>query len=145
MTLKRIFSVPQLSTFSDISVLLTRVVTGVAFMLHGWPKIQKPFGWMGEDGFAPGIFQALAALAEFGGGLVLIVGVLTPLASLGIAATMIVAFVSHAIMWGHPFVAKGGGPSYELATGYFCIALLLIAVGPGRFSLDRALFGTKRA
>jgi len=119
------------------------VVAGLAFMLHGWGKIQNPFGWMGPDAFAPGVFQALAAVSEFGGGLAWVLGLLTPLAALGIASTMSVAFYVHAIMRGDPFIASGGGGAYELATVYFCIAVLLIALGPGRLSLDRALFGSR--
>ncbi len=141
MDFKRHFTVPDHTALANVSLLLIRVVGGVAFMLHGWGKIQNPFGWMGPDAFAPGFFQALAALAEFGGGLAWILGLLTPLASLGIAATMGVAFFYHAVMRGDPFVASGGGGSYELAAVYFCIAVLLIAVGPGRLSLDRTIFG----
>lgn len=141
MTIRRLLSVPQNPGLVDIALLLLRTVAGLAFMFHGWSKIQNPFGWMGPDSFAPGLFQALAALAEFGGGLAWILGLLTPVASLGIAATMGVAFWFHAVMRGDPFVASGGGGSYELAALYLCIALLLLAVGPGRISLDRALFG----
>ncbi len=143
MNLRAFFSVPKHSTFADFALLLLRVVAGVAFMLHGWGKIQNPFGWMGPDAFAPGVFQALAALSEFGGGLALVIGLLTPLASLGIASTMAVAFFFHAVVRNDPFVAKGGGSSYELAVVYFCIAVLLIAMGPGRLSLDRMLFGPR--
>ena len=143
MNIKRLFSVPEQSTLADLALLLIRVVAGFAFMLHGWGKIQNPFGWMGPDGFAPGIFQALAALSEFGGGLAWILGLLTPLASLGIACTMAVAFSFHAVVRGDPFVSMTGGPSFELAAVYFCIALLLIAMGPGRSSLDRKLFGPR--
>jgi len=143
VNIKRNFSVPQHSTFSDFALLLIRVVAGVAFMLHGWGKIQNPFGWMGPDAFAPGVFQALAAVSEFGGGLAWVLGLLTPLASAGIASTMAVAFYMHAIMRGDPFVASGGGSSYELAAVYFCIAVLLIAMGPGRLSVDRGLFGRR--
>jgi putative oxidoreductase len=143
VSIKRLFSVPAHSTFSDVALLLIRVVAGLAFMLHGWGKIQNPFGWMGPDAWAPGVFQALAALSEFGGGLALVLGLLTPLASLGIASTMAVAFYMHAIVWGDPFVASGGGGAYELSAVYFCIAVLLIAMGPGRLSLDRMLFGTR--
>ena len=142
MNFRKFFSVPERSTFPDIALLLIRVVAGLAFMMHGWGKIQNPFGWMGPDPFAPGIFQALAAISEFGGGLAWIIGLLTPLASAGIAATMSVAFFFHAVMKGDPFVGKGG-PSYELAALYFCVALLLIAVGPGRLSVDRQLFGPR--
>jgi putative oxidoreductase len=143
MDIKRPFSVPEHSTFTDLALVLIRVVAGLAFMLHGWGKIQNPFGWMGPDAFAPGIFQALAALSEFGGGLAWILGLLTPLASLGIACTMAVAFSLHAVVRGDPFVAVSGGPSSELAAVYFCIPVLLIAMGPGRLSFDRKLFGPR--
>lgn len=143
MNIKRFHSVPGYSTFADVALLAIRVVVGVAFMMHGWSKIQHPFNWMGPGAFAPGVFQALAAISEFGGGLAWILGLLTPLASLGIAATMAVAFSTHAFLRGDPFVSTKGGPTSELAAVYFCIALLLIAMGPGRFSLDRKLFGRR--
>lgn len=143
MTIRRIFSVADRPLALDLALFLLRCVAGLAFMLHGWPKIQNPLGWMGPDAFAPGVFQALAAVAEFGGGLAWILGLLTPLASLGIACTMAVAFSMHAFMRGDPFVASGGGASYELALVYFCVAMLLLAAGPGRVSLDRALFGRR--
>lgn len=143
MKLTRWFAVPDQSTPADLALLALRFVGGVAFMIHGWGKIQNPFGWMGPDAFAPGIFQALAAVAEFGGGLAWVLGLLTPLASAGIAATMVVAAAFHGVMRGDPFVAKGGGASYELAAVYLCVALLLMALGPGRLALDRALFGRR--
>ena len=143
MKIRRFITVSRHSAFVDVTLLLIRVVAGLAFTIHGWGKIQNPFGWMGPDGFAPGIFQALAAIAEFGGGLAWILGLLTPLASLGILSTMAVAFSFHACMRGDPFVSITGGPSSELAALYFSIALLLFATGPGRFSLDRTLFGPR--
>lgn len=143
MEIKKLFAVPEYTTTSDLTLLIIRVVGGAAFMLHGWGKIQNPFTWMGPDSFAPGMFQALAALSEFGGGLAWILGLLTPLASLGVASTMVGATWFHAINRGDPFVSKGGESSYELAAIYLCIALVFVALGPGRFSLDRALFGRR--
>jgi putative oxidoreductase len=124
----------------SLGLLVLRVVAGVAFMFHGWSKINNPFGWMGEGAPIPGILQALAAVSEFGGGLAWILGLLTPLASLGILCTMAVAASTH-IMRGDPFV--GMGASYELALVYFAVALLLLLNGPGRFSLDALLFGRR--
>jgi len=143
MKIKKFWAIAGHSTFADVELLLIRVVAGLAFTMHGWGKMQNPFGWMGPDGFAPGIFQALAAISEFGGGLAWILGLLTPFASFGILATMAVAFWFHAFMRGDPFVSMTGGPAFELAALYFSIALLLIATGPGRFSLDRKLFGSR--
>jgi len=143
VNLKGVYKVREHSTFADAALLLIRIVAGLAFTIHGWGKIQNPFGWMGPDAFAPGFFQALAAVSEFGGGLAWILGLLTPLASFGIACTMAVAFSYHAFMRGDPFVSMTGGPAFELAALYFSLALLLMAAGPGRFSLDQRLFGPR--
>jgi putative oxidoreductase len=142
--MKRYFSVPAHSTFGDLSLLLLRLVAGAAFMMHGWGKIQHPFNWMGPDAPVPGILQALAAISEFGGGLAWILGLLVPLASLGIACTMAFATFFHAVQQKDPFVASGPGmASYELAALYLCIALVLIGIGPGRYSLDRQIFNSR--
>lgn len=131
----------------SVSLLLLRLVMGVAFVFHGWPKIQNPMGWMGSEASVPAILQALAALAEFGGGIALVVGLLTRLASLGIMSNMIVALGMVHLPHGDPFVSKMGGPSYELAAIYLACAVLFLILGPGRFSLDAILFrrplGTK--
>jgi putative oxidoreductase len=113
----------------SFGLLAIRIVAGIAFVLHGWPKVRDPFAWMGKA--TPRAFQALAAVAEFGGGLAWILGLLTPLASLGIACTMAVAIGRHVLIRRDPFL---GG--YELASVYFCVALLLLNCGPGRFSID---------
>ena len=64
----------------DVVLLLIRLVMGYAFILHGWGKIQNPMGWMGPDATVPGVLQLLAAVSEFGGGIALIIGLLTRLA-----------------------------------------------------------------
>ena len=141
MDIKRVFTVPEQSPTANLALFLLRLVTGLAFMFHGWGKIQNPFGWMGEESWAPGILQALAAVSEFGGGLALVIGLLTPLAALGMACTMAVATCIHAFVKGDPFVGRGG--SYELALVYLCISILFVAAGPGRLSLDYKIFGSR--
>lgn len=123
-----------------LGLLLARLVFGVGIALHGWSKIQNPFGWMGPDAPVPGALQALAALSEFGGGVALILGLLTPLAMFGLACTMLTAITTVHLAQGHPFVARGG-PSYELATLYLGFAVLMIIAGPGSYSIDAILFG----
>lgn len=142
MHIRRFFSVTEHTIWADLALLVMRVVVGLAFMFHGWRKIQNPLGWMGEDSWAPGILQALAALSEFGGGLALILGLLVPLAAFGIACTMAVAFSVHAFVRGDPFVGRDG--SFELPSVFFTIAVVLLTIGPGRFSLDRVIFGPRR-
>ena len=127
------------------AILVLRLVVGAAFILHGWGKIQNPFAWMGEDSTVPAIFQFLAALSEFGGGLALIIGLLTRLACLGLASTMVVAVHLHMLTLGDPFVATKGGASYELALVYLSISILLFFIGAGKLSLDAKLFGQKES
>src|SRR3989344_5212626 len=140
--LTRLFKPLRLSARVSTGLLVLRLVAGLAFMVHGYGKIQSPFSWMGPDATIPGFFQGLAALSEFGGGLAWILGLLTPLASFGLACTMTVAVYFHAAVLHDPFVSQGPGQgSYELASVYLCVSLLLLLAGPGRFSLDRAAFG----
>ena len=56
------------------------------------------------------------------------------LASLGITTNMIGALGMVHLPHGDPFVSKGGGPSYELATVYFACTVLFLLLGPGRCS-----------
>ena len=127
----------------SLGFLVLRLVMGVAFVLHGGPKIQAPLDWMGPDAPVPGILQALAAIAEFGGGFALILGLLTRVASLGIGAVMVAAIGMVHVPQGDPFV-NPGGPSYELAAVYLACSLLFLFMGPGHFSLDAMLFGKSR-
>ena len=126
-----------------LGLLIVRVIFGLGIMLHGWPKIQNPMGWMGPTAPVPGFLQALAALAEFGCGIALILGLLTPLAMLGIISTMLVAIFTVHLPAGDPFVARGSGRSWELAAAYLGVALLVLLAGPGRLSLDAQLFGRR--
>jgi putative oxidoreductase len=138
--MRHLFYCDTVGRLGSVGLLLLRLVMGSAFVLHGWPKIQNPFGWMGPEATMPGILLALAALAEFGGGMALIVGLLTRPASLGIASVMVVALGKVHLPKGDPFVSQGG-PSYELVAVYLACAVLFLLLGPGKFSLDALLFG----
>jgi putative oxidoreductase len=142
------FFPPFVRGWAAMGLLLLRAVTGAAFMFHGWYKMQSPggaFGWMGTEAPVPGALQGLAVLAEFGGGLALLLGLLTPLAALGIAGTMIVALGMVHLPHGHPFVGQPGKPSYELAAAYLADAILFMLAGPGSLSLDGLLFAKRVA
>jgi len=141
--MKKLFTILPLPALASVGILAVRLVAGTAFVYHGWDKIQDPFGWDDDKTAFPSILLALAALSEFGGGIAWVLGFLTPLASLGLAATMGVATWMHAIKEGHRFVDTTGGPSYELPAVYLAISILLLLAGPGLVSLDRAVFGER--
>ena len=89
-----------LHTSDDHTLTVVRLVLGVVFFAHG---AQKALGWFGGPGFSatlagftthmsiPEFFAVLAILAEFLGGIGLIVGLLTRVAAFGIAVNMCVA------------------------------------------------------
>jgi putative oxidoreductase len=129
----------------EIGLVLLRLTAGLTLAAHG---TQKLFGWFGGPsldatgqffetiGFLPGRRHALmAGLAETGGGLLLALGLFTPIGSALICSVMLVAATVH-IKKG--FFAQNGGYEYSLVLG---VAALSIAfTGPGSLSLD-ALFG----
>ncbi len=129
----------------SIGILILRLVVGLTLAAHG---TQKLFGWFGgygltgtggfleQLGFVPGRRNALVAgLAETGAGLLLALGLATPVAAAVALSVMVVAGVSAHAPKG--FFAHNGGYEYTLILG---IAALSIAfTGPGALSLDAAL------
>ena len=125
-----------------IGLLALRVFFGSGLIAHGFSKIQNPFGWMPAKAGIPPFLQFLAAVSEFFGGLALVVGLLTPLAALGVIATMSVAVLT--VHLRDPLFSAGGGASKEPALSYLFPALTLLFAGAGTLSLDYLLFGRKK-
>jgi len=129
----------------DFGLLLIRVILGVVLMFHG---SQKLFGWFdgsGMEAFAAGLEKMempmpavgayAAALAEFVGGLFLLVGFLTRVAAVPVAITMLVAAVK---VHGHAFSLQHGGMEYPLTLAV--VAAGLMFTGAGQFSIDGCLW-----
>lgn len=135
------FIIPGLSglyaALAPLTVLYMRVIAGVAFMVHGWPKINAPMGAVGMVeglGFHPGWFWApLLAATEFFGGLLLALGLLTRPAAL---ATSIVLCVTTYFHW---VVQAEGFSGAEKSLLWLAITLYFVAHGGGRLSVDRAI------
>ena len=128
----------------DIAILIIRVFFGLAIVGHGAGKLfrfaghgLKATGGMFEMvGFRPGVpFAAAAGLAEFGGGILVTLGLLTPFGAAGIVSTMIVAMMSMHLKNG--FFAMNNG--IELPFLYAVAAAAIAFSGGGAFSLDALL------
>jgi putative oxidoreductase len=118
MPLRAMIFPPPPSTPVSAGLLVLRGFAGIAMATHGWGKIQNPLHWLDKaENPPPAVFQMLAAVAEFFGGLGLAAGLLSVIASFGIVCTMLVAIQFH-VSKGDPF------DKWEKAAVYFCIALL---------------------
>ena len=129
----------------EVGLLVLRIVVGAFFIGHG---AQKLFGWFGGHGLSgtgaafeglglrPGrTMAAIAGASELIGGVLLAAGLLTPLAAALLIAVMTLAIAI--VHWRHgPWVAEGG---WEYSVVLIAVAFAVTAVGPGKYSLDRAL------
>ncbi len=137
-----------LATSGDAALLLVRLVLGIIFFAHG---SQKMLGWFGGHGFhatmhmftgmlrIPAVFAFLAIVAEFLGGIGLILGFLSRIAAFGIVCVMLVAIFKvhlHNGLLGGP---RGAGFEYPLAL--LVLALLILIKGGGALSIDGAIAG----
>jgi putative oxidoreductase len=130
----------------DLGLLIIRLVIGVLFIGHG---AQKLFGWFGgyglkgtggwfdSIGMKPGVTMALlAGLTELFGGILFALGLLTPLAGIMIAGTMLMAIIKVHAPNGLWSTANG----YEYNLTLLVVAIGMALIGPGQYALDAFLF-----
>jgi len=139
-----------IATDNDIATTVLRLVLGVIFFAHG---AQKTFGWFGGYGFTgtmgfftgvlhiPAVFAFLAIAAEFLGGLGLMAGLLTRVASFGVFCNMIVAVALVHSRFGFWMNWTGAqkGEGYEYHLLLMAASAFLMIRGAGAASVDRLL------
>ena len=128
----------------DTGLLILRIVAGGLLVGHGTQKLVGWFGGHGLDGtggffhtlgFRPGKqMAAVAGASEASGGLLLVFGLLSPLAGAIVVGTLLVAAYVHADkgLWG----ANGG---YELPLLYGVIGAVVGIGGAGSASVDHLI------
>ena len=129
----------------NLGLLVLRLVVGLLFAGHGAQKLFGSFGGHGLKGTAgffenlglkPGHIHASAAgILEFGGGILLAAGFLTPVAS-----AMLIAVMTAAVITVHGpkgIWSTNGGYEYNLVLG--AVVFAVAAVGAGAWSIDHAL------
>src|SRR5262245_21535625 len=129
----------------DTAILFIRLTFGLAMAAHGAQKlfgwfsgygIKKTGGFFEAIGFRPGVPFAIAAgLSELGGGILIAVGLFTPLGAAAVVSAMLGAMISVHVKNG--FFAMSDG--IELPFLYAVAAVAVAWTGAGAFSLDRLL------
>ena len=123
----------------ELGLAILRIVLGVIFVAHGWPKIAGVDGtaaFLGGLGIPAPLIAAWAlTVLELGGGILLLVGFLvTPVALLLTAHMLLGIVLVHAA---HGFyVLDGGTLGIEFNLLLAASLMMLVFGGPGLASLD---------
>lgn len=130
------------NNYRDFGILLVRVILGGAFIfIHGLPKIMGgPELWKNLGGamsnfgitFMPEYWGLLSALAEFGGGILLVLGLFTRPAVFLMTINMIVALSTH-------FARLDPWARIAHPLEITAILMAIIFIGAGKYSLDYIL------
>jgi len=128
----------------SIAAFMLRVAVGGTMIAHGWNhafgggKLPGTARWFESIGIRPGRVHALfATVTELGAGVLLILGLLTPLAAGGVMGTMLVAFVANHRANGFFIFRPGEG--YEYVLMIIMVACAIGALGGGDWSVDHAI------
>jgi putative oxidoreductase len=129
-----------LGKYRDTGLLIMRLGLGIAFLLHGLPKLVggpkmwtglgKSMSHVGID-FLPAFWGFMAAFAEGIGGLLLILGLAYRPICLMLAFTMLIATLTLAAPKGRDF------KDYSHPLKLIFVFVGMACIGPGRFSIDK--------
>lgn len=139
--MKRFFLTVQKGTkSSNLAAFILRVGFGALMIpYHGYVKLvefnERKDQFVDFLGLGGTVSLSLAVFAEFFCSILLVLGLFTRLAILPLLATTLVIFSVHNWeLFGQ----------YELGTAFFIAYLSILALGPGRYSLDYLIFKRKR-
>jgi putative oxidoreductase len=142
---------PSISAVA-LGYFIVRLALGACFIVHGAQLLFGAFGGGGVEGTtamfgkmgmpAPRVMAILAGGTQFFGGLAVLTGILTRLASLGLIVVMLVAIVKVHLPHGY-LLNSPTGQGYEYNVALIAMSLLLLLTGPGPWSVDHDWEGRK--
>jgi putative oxidoreductase len=117
-----------------LALVLLRLVLGAVMIGHGWLKVNGHLHEFADHVASLGMpawLGYVSAFTEFGGGILLILGLLTRCAAFAILIDLSVAIAK--VHWKHGFMGQGG---YEFPLAVWAIVFALIFFGAGPISID---------
>lgn len=136
----------KLEEYRNIGLVILRLGLGIMFILHGYPKMfGGPDTWeqvgtavqnLGID-FAPMFFGFMAGVAEFFGGIFLLLGLFFTPSIVLLFTVMLVATTQH-------LSAGDGFALYSHSIELAIVFVSLMFIGPGKYSLDKKLKNKRR-
>jgi putative oxidoreductase len=121
---------PRLLPYTDVAVLLMRLLVGAIFVTSGWSHITDTVARSKSIGLSPS-FTRFLGVAELAGGLGVAAGVLTQAATLGLILIMLGAIQKKIFVWHTGLWGKHGtdGWHYELMLVVMCLVIATTAGG----------------
>jgi putative oxidoreductase len=134
--MRRLLSYSASLPIASLGLLILRIGFGGLLMVHGYDKImhysEMKTQFMPFLGLAPSVSLGLLVFAEFVCSIFVVLGLLTRFACVPVIIAMSVAlFQAH----GGDVTGKG-----QAATLFLLVFLSILFTGPGKYSLDAALY-----
>src|SRR6266404_2641530 len=125
---------PQLSPFTDVALLLLRVMVGIVFITGGWKHLRNPEARSKDIEMTKGFTIFLGAV-ELVGGLGLVLGVFAQLAAIGLILIMLGAIQKKIFVWRTGFWDESGTNGWSYDTMLIVMNLVILTTGGGNLSL----------
>jgi putative oxidoreductase len=125
---------PQLAQFTDVALLLLRVMVGIVFITSGWKHLKDPEARSKDIGMSKGFTIFLGAI-EVAASLGVILGVLTQLAAAGLILIMLCAIQKKIFVWRTGFWGESGTNGWSYDTMLVVMNLVIVTTGGGNLSL----------
>jgi putative oxidoreductase len=125
---------PQLAQFTDVALLLLRIMVGIVFVTGGWKHLRNPEARSKDIEMSKG-FTIFLGAAELTGGLGLVFGVFAQLAAIGLIVIMLGAIQKKIFLWRTGFWGPSGTNGWSYDTMLIVMNLVILATGGGKLSL----------
>jgi|SRR5437667_1359903 len=127
---------PQLATFTDVALLLLRIMVGIVFLTSGWNHLKDPEARSKDIEMSKG-FTIFLGAAEIAGSLGVIFGVLAQLAAAGLILIILGAIQKKIFAWHTGFWGKSGTNGWSYDMMLLVMNLIIVTTGGGNLSLVR--------
>ena len=129
---------PQLAQFTDVALLLLRLMVGIVFITSGYTHLKDPAARSKDIGMSKS-FTIFLGAAELAGGLGLISGVLAQLAAIGLILVMLGAIQKKIFTWHTGFWGKSGTNGWSYETMLVVMNLVIVTTGDGNLTLTHLI------
>jgi putative oxidoreductase len=126
---------PGLARFTDLALLLLRLMVGAVFITSGWKHLSDPARRSKDIGMSKS-FTVFLGAAEFAGSLGVIFGVLAQLAALGLILVMLGAVAKKIFTWQTGFWGQSGTNGWSYEVMMIVMNLVIAATGGGKLRIE---------